>query len=49
MSRGREVRNHLPDGAEQQERDAKFANADPLRQSAWLYGYDLEADLLGSL
>ena len=42
MSRGREVRNHLPDGAEQQRRDAEFANGDPLRESAWLYGYDLE-------
>jgi salicylate hydroxylase len=43
MSRGREVRNHLPDGAEQRERDAQLANGDPLRQSAWLYGQDLEA------
>jgi salicylate hydroxylase len=47
MSRGREVRNHLPDGAEQQQRDAELANGDPLRQSAWLYGYDLEAELPG--
>jgi salicylate hydroxylase len=47
MSRGREVRNHLADGAEQQRRDAGFANGDPLRQSAWLYGHDLEADLMG--
>jgi salicylate hydroxylase len=46
MSRGREVRNHLPDGPEQQQRDAGFASGDPLRQSAWLYGHDLEADLL---
>jgi salicylate hydroxylase len=38
MSRGREVRNHLPDGPEQQQRDAEFAGGDPLRQSAWLYG-----------
>jgi salicylate hydroxylase len=45
MSRGREVRNHLPDGPEQQRRDSELANGDPLRQSAWLYGYDLEADL----
>jgi salicylate hydroxylase len=44
MSRGREVRNHLPDGPEQQERDAQFANGDPLRQRAWLYGHDLEAE-----
>ena len=46
LSRGREVRNHLPDGPEQQQRDAEFANGDPLRQSAWLYGYDLEASRL---
>ena len=47
MSRGREVRNHLPDGPEQQQRDAQFANGDPLRQSAWLYGYNLQADIVG--
>ena len=46
MSRGREVLNHLPDGPEQQQRDAQLAKGDPLRQSAWLYGYDLETDLL---
>ena len=46
MSRGREVRNHLPDGPEQQQRDIELSNGDPLRQSAWLYGYDLEADVL---
>jgi len=46
MSRGREVRNHLPDGPEQAQRDAQFASGDPLRQSAWLYGHDLDADLL---
>jgi salicylate hydroxylase len=45
MSRGREVRNHLPDGPEQQRRDAELASADPLRDSAWLYGYDVESDL----
>lgn len=46
MSRGREVRNHLPDGPEQAQRDAEFASGDPLRQSAWLYAHDLEAELL---
>ena len=46
MSRGREVLNHLPDGPGQQQRDTQLANGDPLRQSAWLYGYDLESDLL---
>jgi salicylate hydroxylase len=38
MSRGREIRNHLPDGPEQRARDAELACGDPLRQSAWLYG-----------
>ncbi len=38
MSRGREIRNHLPDGPEQRRRDSEFADGDPLRQSAWLYG-----------
>lgn len=42
MSRGREVRNHLPDGTEQQKRDSEFATSDPLRQSAWLYGHDIK-------
>ena len=45
MSRGRELRNHLPDGPEQQRRDAEYGNGDPLRQSAWLYAHDLEAEL----
>ena len=45
MSRGREIRNHLPDGPEQIDRDAGFAQGDPLRQSAWLYGHDVRADV----
>jgi salicylate hydroxylase len=45
MSRGREVRNHLPDGPEQQQRDTELAQGDPLRQSAWLYGHDVAAAL----
>jgi 2-polyprenyl-6-methoxyphenol hydroxylase-like FAD-dependent oxidoreductase len=40
MSRGREVSNHLPDGPAQRARDARLAGGDPLRDSAWLYGYD---------
>ena len=40
MSRGRELRNHLPDGPEQQQRDQELARGDPLRQSAWLYGHE---------
>ena len=45
MSRGRELRNHLPDGPEQAQRDAELGNGDPLRQSAWLYAHDLDAEL----
>jgi salicylate hydroxylase len=40
MSRGRELRNHLPDGPQQQARDEELARGDPLRQSAWLYGHE---------
>ena len=32
--------NHLPDGPEQQARDASFARTDPLAASAWIYSYD---------
>ena len=45
MSRGREIRNHLPDGPEQEARDAELARGDPLRQSAWLYGRGHESGL----
>jgi salicylate hydroxylase len=45
MSRGREVQNHLDDGPAQEARDAALASSEPLRQSAWLYGHDVEADL----
>lgn len=45
MSRGRELRNHLPDGPEQRARDRELAAGQPLHDSAWLYGHDLDADL----
>ena len=45
MSRGREVRNHLPDGAAQEQRDHDLGAGNPLRESAWLYGHDIGADL----
>ncbi len=45
MSRGRELNNHLPDGAAQHQRDVALAQGDPLRQSAWLYGHDLQAEI----
>jgi salicylate hydroxylase len=48
MSRGREIRNHLPDGPQQAQRDAEFASGDPLRQSAWLYGHDWRAAFDGA-
>jgi len=40
MSRGRELRNHLPDGPEQRQRDDELTRGDPLRQSEWLYGHE---------
>jgi salicylate hydroxylase len=40
MSRGREIQYHLPDGPEQERRDATLAAADPLKQIAWLYGHE---------
>jgi salicylate hydroxylase len=48
MSRGRELRNHLADGPEQQQRDVELARGDPLRQSAWLYGHDAEREPAGA-
>lgn len=36
---------HLSDGPEQEERDERFAEADPLRINAWLYGHDVEREL----
>jgi len=47
MSRGREVKNHLPDGPEQAQRDQDLGSGNPLRDSAWLYGHDVEADVAG--
>ncbi|WP_433236448.1 FAD-dependent monooxygenase [Streptosporangium sp. CA-135522] len=47
MSRGREVHNHLPDGPAQRERDAAFADGDPLRQNAWIYGHDPDTEPVG--
>ncbi|MBL8342417.1 MAG: FAD-dependent monooxygenase [Rubrivivax sp.] len=49
MSRGREVRNHLPDGPEQRQRDAELARGDPLAQSAWLYGHEARPQPAGPL
>jgi hypothetical protein len=34
---------HLPDGPEQHERDARFADEDPLSANGWIYAYDPDA------
>ncbi|MFI1030489.1 FAD-dependent monooxygenase [Streptomyces sp. NPDC020951] len=34
--------NHLPDGPEQQARDAALAGSDPLVSNGWIYGHDAE-------
>jgi salicylate hydroxylase len=42
LSHARQHTNHLPDGPEQQARDASFAHEDPLAHNAWIYGHDAE-------
>jgi salicylate hydroxylase len=42
LSHARLHANHLPDGPEQQTRDATFAEQDPLTHNAWIYGHDAE-------
>jgi salicylate hydroxylase len=42
LSRGRGKANHLPDGPDQQARDASLAAEDPLSHNGWIYGYDAE-------
>ena len=41
-SRGRIAHHHLPDGPQQQARDAAFAGEDPLSHNDWIYSYDAE-------
>lgn len=48
VSHGRCHINHLPDGPEQRDRDAAFAQDDPLIANGWIYDYDPEAVLGGS-
>jgi len=43
-SRARSHINHLPDGPEQEARDAALADSDPLARSGWIYGYDAESN-----
>jgi salicylate hydroxylase len=40
---------HLPDGEAQRQRDAQLATAagsNPLLASSWLYGHDVEAEMV---
>ena len=46
VSHARAHVNHLPDGREQQARDASFSGTDPLAASAWIYAHN--ADTLES-
>lgn len=48
VSHGRSHINHLPDGSEQRERDARFADQDPLSANGWIYGYDPDEVLAAS-
>ncbi|WP_208777853.1 FAD-dependent monooxygenase [Streptomyces griseorubiginosus] len=45
VSHGRSHINHLPDGPEQQARDLRYSQADPLRENGWIYEYDPEGAL----
>ena len=42
VSRARKDINHLHDGPEQEQRDASFADNDPLAQAGWIYSYDVD-------
>jgi salicylate hydroxylase len=44
VSHARAHINHLPDGPEQEARDASLADADPLVANGWIYAYDAEAE-----
>lgn len=48
VSHARSHINHLPDGPEQQARDASFTEADPLVANAWIYDYDPDKVLAGT-
>jgi salicylate hydroxylase len=47
-SRSRARINHLPDGPEQERRDAALRDTDPLVGSGWIYGYDALAAVTGT-
>jgi salicylate hydroxylase len=43
LSHDRKDINHLPDGPEQQRRDAELSKGDALVRSGWIYAHDAEA------
>jgi salicylate hydroxylase len=43
VSHARAHVNHLPDGPEQQARDASFKDTDPLAASGWIYAHDADS------
>jgi salicylate hydroxylase len=49
MSHARKDINHLPDGPEQEARDARLIHEDPLEHNRWLYGYDAETEAIEAL
>ncbi|MCK6210098.1 FAD-dependent monooxygenase [Georgenia sp. EYE_87] len=48
VSHARAHINHLPDGPEQESRDAALADGDPLVANGWIYGHDPEAEFTGT-
>lgn len=49
LVRDRERNHHLPDGAEQRQRDQGLNARESLRHQAWLYGYDAEQAAIGAM
>lgn len=47
-SRGRIAHHHLPDGPQQQARDAAFTAEDPLSHNDWIYAYDVEQEAVAA-
>lgn len=45
VSHARAHLNHLPDGPEQEARDATLADGDPLVANGWIYGHDPHQDI----
>jgi salicylate hydroxylase len=45
VSHARAHVNHLPDGPEQEARDASLSGADPLVANGWIYAHDAEEEL----